>query len=103
MAGPPVAHNPDGSEAILPATRRAISFYLVLALVVVPIFAITPASWCYVVYSLYTGSIWNFTSRQYAFFAAAVAEVRPLLHNHAKIYDESPGCIHPGTFQRIPL
>jgi len=84
MAGPPVAHILDGPEPILPTTRRAISFYLVFALVVVPICAVTPASWCYVFYSIYTGSVWNFTSRQYAFFAAALAEVRPLLHNHAK-------------------
>jgi hypothetical protein len=76
MVGPPVTHNLDGPEAVMPTTRPTISYYLVLALVVIPFCAVTPASWCYVAYSLYTGSIWTFTSRKYAFFAVALAEVR---------------------------
>lgn len=73
MVNPP--HNRDGPEVILPTTRPTVSYYLVLALVVIPFCAVTPVSWCYVIYSLYTGSIWAFTSRQYAVFALALTEV----------------------------
>ena len=76
MANLPAAvYNRDGPEAVLPTTRPTISYYLVLALVVIPFCAVTPVSWCYVVCSLYTGSIWAFTSRQYGAFALALAEV----------------------------
>ena len=87
----------------MPTTRPSISYYLVLALVVILFCALTPASWCYVIYSLYTGSIWTFTSRQHVFFAVALAEVRPLLHKHVIPDDEPPGRIHPGILQRISL
>ena len=73
-----VVHNQDGPEAILPTTRPTTSYYLIFALVVIPFCAVTPASWFYVVYSLYTGAIWTLTSRQYILFAIALAEVRPL-------------------------
>jgi len=75
MAYPPVVRILDGPEAILPTTRPTISYYLVLAFAVIPFRAVTPASWCYVVYSLYTGAIWTFTLKQCAFFAVALAEV----------------------------
>lgn len=73
-------HNGDGSEVILPATRPTSSYYLVLVLVVIPFCAVTPASWCYVVYSLYTGVIRTFTLTQYTVFVVASAEVSPSLH-----------------------
>ncbi|KAF9652182.1 hypothetical protein BDM02DRAFT_3109605 [Thelephora ganbajun] len=68
-------HNLDGPEEILPTTRPTLSYYLVLVLVVIPLCAVTPVSWFYVIYSLYTGSIWTFASGQYIFFAIALAEV----------------------------
>ena len=104
MVGSPVVHgNLDVPEAVVPTTRPTISYYLVLALAVIPVCAVTPASWCYVVYSLYTGSICTFTSRQYAFFAVALAEVRLRLHEHVISDDEPPWRLHPGIFQRVPL
>jgi len=103
MVSPPAVHNLDGPGAIMPTTRPTVSYYLVLVLVVIPFCAVTPASWCYVVYSLYPGSIWTFTSRQYAFFVVALAEVRPLLHEHVIFDDEPPWRIHSGILQRIPL
>jgi len=81
MDNPSAVHNLDGPEAIPPAARPAISYYLVLALVVIPFCAVTPASWCYVVHSLYTGAIWTFTPSQYAFLAVALVEVGPLCTN----------------------
>ena len=69
----------DVSEVVFPTTRPTFSYYLVLVVVVIPFCALTPASWCYVLYSLYTGSIWTFTSRQHATFAVALAEVGPFL------------------------
>ena len=88
MANPSAVHNQDGPETILPVIRPTISYYLVLALVVIPFRAVTPASWCYVVYCLYTGAIWTFTSRQCALFIAALAEVGPLLDSNVTSDDQ---------------
>lgn len=81
MVIPPV-HKQDGPgpEAVLPAPRQTISYYLVLALIVTPFRAVTPASWCYVLYSLYTGSIWSYTSKQLSLFVVAIAEVGTFLY-----------------------
>lgn len=103
MVGPPIVHHLDGPEAILPATRPTISYYLVLAFLVIPFCAVTPASWCYVIYSLYTGTIWTFTLKQSAFFAVALAEVSSFLHEHVISDDKPRGRVHPGVLQRIPL
>ena len=89
MVKPAVVHNQDGPEATPPTTRPTGSFYLTLAFVVVPFCAVTPASWCYVVYSLYTGAIWSLTSRQCILFAIALAEVCLLLDPHM-IFDHEP-------------
>jgi hypothetical protein len=97
MVNPSTAiHNQDGSDAVPPTTRPTISYYLVLVLLVIPFCAVTPASWCYVVYSLYTGSIRAFTSRQYIVFAVALAEVGPTLGMHVMPDNNSRGRIHPG-------
>ena len=103
MANPSAVHNQDGSDTIPPTTRPTISYYLVLALVVIPFRAVTPASWCYVVYSLYTGSFQAFTSRQYVVFALALAEVGPPVHMHVMADHDPRVRIHPGVFQRVPL
>lgn len=103
MVKPTAANNQDGPEAIPAATRPTISYYLVLALVVIPLYAVTPASWCYVAYSLYTGAISTFAPKQWAFFVVALAEVRPL--SNSNLISDGKPCerIHPGVFQRIPL
>lgn len=75
MVNPPAVHDQGDPEAISPTTRPTTAYYLVLVLVVIPFCAVTPASWCYVVHSLYTGTVWTLTSRQYALFAIALAEV----------------------------
>jgi hypothetical protein len=83
MVDPPAAvYNGDGPDVILPATRPTFSYYLVLVLIVIPFCAVTPVSWCYVTYSLYTGAIWTSTLKQHAAFVVALAEVGPSLHMH---------------------
>jgi len=103
MVKPPAVLDLDGPEAILPATRPTISYYLVLALLVIPFCAVTPVSWCYVVYSLYTGAVWTFTSKQSVFFAVALAEVGSLSPTHVMSDGKPRGRIHPGVLQRISL
>lgn len=103
MVNPTAAHNLDGPGAILSFTRPTVSYYLVLALIVTPFCAVTPVSWCYVAYSLYTGAIWTFTLRRSAFFAVALAEVGPTLHEHVISDDELRRRVYLGVLQRIPL
>lgn len=103
MVEPTVVHNQDGPEATLPNTWPTGSYYLILAFVVIPFCAVTPASWCYVAYSLYTGAIWTLTSRQYALFAIALAEVCPLLDPYMTFDHEPCGRGYPGVLQRTPL
>ena len=94
----------DSSEALLPTTRPTVSYYLVSALVIIPFCAVTPASWCYVVYSLYTGAIWTFTLRQYVLFAAALIEVGPISGLARDIQWQTMWArIYPDFLQRIPL
>ena len=97
MVKQPAVHNQDGPEATLPATRPTTSYYLILTLVVIPFCAVTPASWFYAVYSLYTGAIWTLPSRQYVLFAIALAEVCPVSDLYRMISDDEPcGRAHPG-------
>ena len=105
MVNAPVVHKPDGpdSEAVLPIPRQTISYYLISALVVIPFRAVTPASWCYVLYSLYTGSIWSYTPKQLSLFVVAIAEVGALLNEYVTSDDESRWRAHTGLLQCVPL
>lgn len=89
-------HNRDGSEVMLPHARPRISYYLVLAFVVIPFCAVTPASWYYVIYSLYTGTVWSFTARQCVVFAVALAEVFfSVYHYNLAKFVSGPSPIQP--------
>lgn len=81
MVNPSAAvHNGDEPEVILPATRPTVSYYLVLVLIVIPFRAVTPVSWCYIIYSLYTGAIWASALKQHLVFVIALVEVGPPPH-----------------------
>ncbi|KAJ6515813.1 hypothetical protein C8R45DRAFT_957697 [Mycena sanguinolenta] len=72
----------DISEAPDRPRRRDLSFYLVAAFVVAPLRLVAPLSWLFVVYSLYTGSIWLFTWRGYLLFAFTLCELFFSVYHH---------------------
>jgi hypothetical protein len=79
----------DMSEIIAPPRQRNLSFFLVLLILVVPIWSIVPLSWLFVVYSLRTGVLWSFGWRGKTCFAAALCEVSVHLcffHSMLKLY-----------------
>lgn len=66
----------DISETVHQHCQRDLSFYLVLILAVLPLWSVVPLSWAFVIYALWTGSIWSFTWKGQAIFALAMVEVR---------------------------
>ena len=52
--------------------------YLVSLCLVSVIWLPVPLSWVYVVYSLYTGRVWNYSSTRLGLFIAALVEVRQI-------------------------
>ncbi|KAJ7781160.1 hypothetical protein B0H16DRAFT_1497273 [Mycena metata] len=73
----------DISEALDAPRHRDLSFYLVALFLVAPLRAVAPLSWTFVVYSLFTGSIWTFAWKGRLAFLFAVCEaVFSIYHQH---------------------
>ena len=66
----------DVAERLHTPPQRDLSFYLVLALAVIPLWSVVPLSWAFVLYSLRSGLIWSFAWKGRSLFALALAEVR---------------------------
>ena len=64
----------DLAEKLFTPPRRDWSYYLVLALVVLPLWSVVPLSWAFVLYALRTGAIWSFGVKGWALFAGALVE-----------------------------
>ncbi|KAI0034072.1 hypothetical protein K488DRAFT_77450 [Vararia minispora EC-137] len=54
---------------------RNFAFYAALVLFVGPLWSIVPLSWIFVLYSLFTGAVWQYHAPRLALFIFAVAEV----------------------------
>lgn len=65
---------------ILPA--RALSFYTLFLLVVVPLWSVIPIAWSFVIYVLWTGNIWSFGWNGRICFAIAFSEVLFSVHHY---------------------
>ncbi|KAF5333481.1 hypothetical protein D9611_002449 [Ephemerocybe angulata] len=65
----------DISESPEPVRERDSSFYVALFAAVLPLWSIVPASWLFVVYTLYTGRIWHFGVSGAVIFSLALCEV----------------------------
>lgn len=65
----------DISESPQPVRARNGSFYAVLFAVVVPLWSLVPASWLFVLYSLYTGRVWLYGIPGNTTFFLALCEV----------------------------
>lgn len=90
----------DPAEAIyLPRTRR-LSYYLVLLLVVAPVWSFVPLSWAFIIYVLYSSQVWSFAWRGRLFFAVALCEVRPDDLDIPRLHHQP--CF-PGIFQLLSL
>ncbi|KAI0310804.1 hypothetical protein OF83DRAFT_1153676 [Amylostereum chailletii] len=63
------------SEQPLVHTPRNWAFYCAFVFAVLPLWSIPPLSWTFVVYSLYTGSLWSYSFRGLVFLSFALAEV----------------------------
>jgi hypothetical protein len=68
----------DSPERLVPSPSRQFGFYLVLFLLVLPLCSVIPLSWTFVLYSLYTGTVWSFSWQANVCFTLALAEVYPL-------------------------
>lgn len=55
---------------------RDASLYAVLFFLVIPLFAVIPISWAFVIHSLYTGTLWSLTWQGRLCFVFALAEVK---------------------------
>lgn len=55
---------------------RGLSYYLVLAALVFPVWSIPLFSWAFVVYELKGGGLWSLSWHGKALFTYALAEVR---------------------------
>jgi hypothetical protein len=65
----------DISEIPARVSRRDLSFYLVLFLVVLPFWSVVPLAWVFVIHSLRTGKIWVYSKGYLTLFAISLAEV----------------------------
>lgn len=65
----------DISESQEPQRKRDSSFYVALFCAVLPLWSVVPASWLFVVYSLYTGRIWHYGVSGIVIFSLALGEV----------------------------
>ncbi|KAJ6628695.1 hypothetical protein B0H10DRAFT_1988844 [Mycena sp. CBHHK59/15] len=65
-----------GLEAALDRTRRRdLSFFFVLLFLVAPLWATTPLSWTFILYSLRSGAIWSYTWKGQLTFAFTICEL----------------------------
>ncbi|KAI0832383.1 hypothetical protein BC628DRAFT_1310286 [Trametes gibbosa] len=65
----------DLAERLHTPPTRDLTFYLILILVVLPIWSIVPLSWAFVVYALRSGLVWTFACPGWGLFAIALSEV----------------------------
>jgi hypothetical protein len=68
-------------DAPAPSTRirpRSLSFFLVAALAVAPLWLIVPSSWAFLAYSLASGALWSKRGWSLAWFIFALVEASPI-------------------------
>jgi hypothetical protein len=72
----------DIAEVVDPPRKRIASYYIVLLLLVLPIWSAVPFSWVFVIYALRTGRIWSFAWLGRILFTVALCEVFFSIHHY---------------------
>ncbi|KAH9899903.1 hypothetical protein C8Q73DRAFT_743742 [Cubamyces lactineus] len=92
----------DLAEKLHTPPTRDLSFYLVLAVGVLPIWSIVPLSWAFMIYTLHYGLIWTFAWRGWCLFALALCEVFfSVYHHNLASYISSPSPNGPGNLHEL--
>jgi hypothetical protein len=65
----------DIAEEPLRLRPRALSFYIVLLWIIVPLWSTLLISWAFVIYALHSGRVWTFARPNIILFAIALCEV----------------------------
>lgn len=72
---------PDIAEVLDQPRKRSASYYIVLLLLVLPVWSVVPLSWAFVAYALRTGTIWSFAWPGRFVFTIAFCEVGRAQHS----------------------
>ncbi|KAF9268049.1 hypothetical protein L218DRAFT_918278 [Marasmius fiardii PR-910] len=87
-----MAHSIDISEVPDAPRKRALSFYLVLVFLVLPLWSFVPFSWAYVIYTIRYSTI---SSKNVLFFGLTFAEVIFSVYHAILAYQVSGPCKQP--------
>ncbi|EIW82122.1 hypothetical protein CONPUDRAFT_54478 [Coniophora puteana RWD-64-598 SS2] len=94
----------DVAEIPFVVQPRTPGFYAVLALVVIPLWSVTPLSWIFVIYSLRSGLIWTYTWLRRACFLLALCEVLfSIYHFYLVKQVSSPSPNAPGNTAEVQV
>ncbi|TFK75836.1 hypothetical protein BDN72DRAFT_785882 [Pluteus cervinus] len=95
---------PDLAEKPYPVHRYTLDFYLLLLLVVLPLWSLVPLSWGFVLFSVYTGSYWQHSWTRCAFVLAALCEVVfSAYYYYLSCRQAAPSPLGPGKQHEIKL